>query len=328
MSERPADSSRPVVWVTRRLPPAVEAALHARFDVRQDASDTPLNAEELQRAFREADAILATVTDRLTVACFAQIGRRAMLVANFGVGVNHIDLAAARTAGVAVTNTPDVLTDDTADLAMLLMLAVMRRAGAGERLLRSGAWMGWRPTGFLGARLTGRTLGIVGLGRIGSAVAARARNGFGMRVLAWSRSAQPSSASADGIERVGTLVELLGRADVVSLHCPATPETRHLIGAEQLARMQPHAVLVNTARGDVVDEGALVSALEAGRIAGAGLDVFEAEPTVHPGLLSREDVVLLPHLGSATREAREAMGMRAIANLDAHFAGVGLLDPV
>jgi lactate dehydrogenase-like 2-hydroxyacid dehydrogenase len=180
----------------------------------------------------------------------------------------------------------------------------------------------------LGARLTGRTLGIVGLGRIGRAVAARARDGFGMRVLAWSRSAAPSSAAADGIERVATLDELLQRADLVSLHCPATPATRHLIGAAQLARMPRHAVLINTARGDVVDEAALVAALEAGTIAGAGLDVFEKEPVVHPGLLGREDVVLLPHLGSATFETREAMGMRAVANLDAFFAGAPLPDAV
>jgi len=316
--------ARPVVWVTRRLPEVVEAALAARFDVRLNGLDVPLDAEGLRRAFREADAVLPTVTDRITAECFTQPERRARLVANFGVGVNHIDLAAARGASVAVTNTPDVLTDDTADLAILLMLSVLRRAGEGERLLRAGNWKGWSPTGMLGARLTGRTVGIIGLGRIGRAVAARARDGFGMRVLAWSRSAAPSS----GIERVASLDELLERSDLVSLHCPATPATRHLIGAAQLARMPRHAVLINTARGDVVDEAALVAALESGTIAGAGLDVFEAEPTVHPGLLGREDVVLLPHLGSATFETREAMGMRAVANLDAFFAGAPLPDAV
>ncbi len=324
----PHDGARPVVWVTRRLPHAVEQVLAERFEVRQDAGDRPLDAEGLRRAFREADAVLPTVTDRIAAECFAQPGRRARIVANFGVGVNHIDLAAARAAGVPVTNTPDVLTDDTADLAILLMLAVLRRAGEGERLLRAGAWSGWSPTGMLGGRLTGRTLGIVGLGRIGSAVAARARDGFGMPVLAWSRSARPSSAAADGIERVASLEELLERSDLVSLHCPATAATRHLIGAPQLARMPRHAVLINTARGDVVDEAALVRALEAGTIAGAGLDVFEAEPVVHPGLLAREEVVLLPHLGSATRETREAMGMRAVANIAACFAGVALPDAV
>lgn len=328
MSEGTQGTARPVVWVTRRLPSAVEQALAARFEVRQPHDDQPLDAEGLRRAFREADAVLPTVTDRIAAECFTQPERRARLVANFGVGVNHIDLAAARAAGVAVTNTPDVLTDDTADLAILLMLAVLRRGGEGERLLRAGKWTGWSPTGMLGARLTGRTLGIVGLGRIGRAVAARARDGFGMRVLAWSRSATPSSAAADGIERVASLDALLERSDVVSLHCPATPATRHLIGASQLAKMRSDAVLINTARGDVADEAALVAALESRTIAGAGLDVFEAEPRVHPGLLSREDVVLLPHLGSATFETREAMGMRAVANLDAFFAGAPLPDAV
>ncbi len=328
MSDAGQGGARPVVWVTRRLPQTVEAALASRFEVRQRADDLPLDGVALQRAFREADAVLPTVTDRITAECFVQAGRRARLVANFGVGVNHIDLAAARAAQVAVTNTPDVLTDDTADLTILLMLALLRRAGEGERLLRAGAWTGWSPTGMLGARLTGRTVGIVGLGRIGRAVAARARDGFGMRVLAWSRSAPPAAAAEDGIERVATLDTLLARADIVSLHCPATPATRHLIGAPQLARMPQHAVLINTARGDVVDEAALVAALEAGTIAGAGLDVYEGEPSVHPGLLTREDVVLLPHLGSATVETREAMGMRAIANLDAFFAGSPLPDAV
>lgn len=321
-------SERPVVCVTRRLPHVVEEALRARFKILQDPSDTPLDADGLHRAFREADALLTTVTDRVDARCFAQADRRATLVANFGVGVNNIDLAAARAAGVAITNTPDVLTDDTADLAMLLMLAVLRRTGEGERMLRRGAWPGWSPTGMLGARLTGRTLGIVGLGRIGSAVARRAQEGFGMRVLAWSRSSRPDDAGRLRVERVATLAELLERSDIVSLHCPAAPETRHLIGAPEFLRMPRHGVLINTARGDVVDESALVSALEAGTIAGAGLDVYEAEPRVHPGLLSREDVVLLPHLGSATRETREGMGHRAVANLEAHFSGGALPDRV
>lgn len=319
-------SARPVVWVTRRLPAAVEDALRGLFDVRQREDDRPLDAAELLAAFRAADAVLCTVTDRIGPECFADASRRARIVANFGVGVNHIALDAARAAGVVVTNTPDVLTDDTADLAILLMLAVMRRAGEGERELRAGRWAGWRPTHLLGKRLTGKTLGIVGLGRIGMAVAQRAHAGFGMRVLAWSRSA-PRGAEP-GVERVGTLDALLPQVDVLSLHCPATPETRHLIGAAQLARLPRHAVLVNTARGDVVDETALVAALEAGQIAGAGLDVFDREPVVRPGLLAREDVVLLPHLGSATRETREAMGFRACENLSAFFAGGAPADRV
>lgn len=330
-----------MVWVTRRLPAAVEAAIDARFERRQLADDRPLTAEELARAFREADAVLCTVTDRVGAECFAQAGRRARVVANFGVGVNHIDLAAAREAGVLVTNTPDVLTDDTADLALLLMLAVLRRAGEGARELRAGRWSGWRPTHLLGARLSGKTLGIVGLGRIGRAVAKRAGDGFGMRVIATSRrrDAAASSAAAetaasnstsvpDGVTLVPSLAGLLPQVDVLSLHCPATPDTRHLIDAAALALMPHHAVLINTARGDVVDEAALVAALNAGTIAGAGLDVYEREPHVHPGLLGREDVVLLPHLGSATRETRDAMGLRALANLSAFFDGAAPSDRV
>jgi len=312
-------SARPTVWVTRRLPALVEKELREAFEVRQREVDAPMSADELAAAFREADAVLCTVTDRITAAQLVQPERRAKIVANFGVGVNHIDLEAARGAGLCVTNTPDVLTDDTADLAILLMLSVLRRAGEGERELREGRWSGWRPTHLLGTRLTGKTLGIVGFGRIGAAVAQRARDGFGMRVLAWTRS--PAKSAVRGVHRVAMLEELLGNSDVVSLHVPASASTRHLIGAPQLAKMRPNGVLVNTARGEVVDEDALVQALERGVIAGAALDVYEAEPRVHPGLLTRNDVVLLPHLGSATRETREAMGLRAVENLRAFFDG-------
>ncbi|MHB1299205.1 MAG: 2-hydroxyacid dehydrogenase [Gemmatimonadaceae bacterium] len=314
-------AARPVVRVTRRLPEAVEQALAERFDARFNSDDTPFTPEQLAAALRDSDAVLCTVTDRFTTQVIAAgVPVRARILANFGVGTNHIAIGAAHDAGVTVTNTPGVLTDDTADLAILLMLAVLRRAGEGERELRAGRWSGWRPTHLMGARLTGKTLGIVGPGRIGSAVARRAHDGFGMRVLAWSRSGRALDPST-GIERVPTLEALLAASDVVSLHCPATPETRHLIDAAALSVMRPHAVLINTARGDVVDEAALVEALRAQRIAGAGLDVYEAEPLVHPGLMDRDDVVLLPHLGSATRESREAMGMRALANLTAFFDG-------
>lgn len=328
-----APGSKPRLCVTRRLPEAVERALADAFDVERSADDRQLGVDELAATLRDADAVLCTVSDRFPAGSFATGGGgkpRARVLANFGVGVNHIDLAAARAEGVVVTNTPGVLTEDTADLAILLMLGVLRRAGEGERELRAGRWTGWRPTHLLGARLTGRTLGIVGPGRIGRAVAERAHNGFGMRVLAWggrghagdSASATVGAGAASAtFERVGTLDELLRRSDVVSLHCPATPDTHHLIGAPQLAAMQPHAVLINTARGSVVDEGALVEALRQRHIAGAGLDVYEGEPAVHPGLTGREDVMLLPHLGSATRETREAMGMRALDNLLAVFAG-------
>jgi lactate dehydrogenase-like 2-hydroxyacid dehydrogenase len=315
--------------VTRRLPEAVERALQDAFDTRLNANDAPLDAVRLRAALREADAVLCTVTDTIDADVIGGTpAPRAQLLANFGVGVNHIDLEAAKAAGIAVTNTPDVLTDDTADLAVALMLATLRRLGEGERELRAGRWGGWRPTHMMGRRLSGKTLGIVGLGRIGRAVAQRAERGFGMRVLAWSRSKRRDSESGTGIARVNRIEDLLARSDVVSLHCPLVKSTRHLIGARQLACMRRDAVLINTARGAVVDEAALVAALEAGQIAGAGLDVYEDEPRVHPGLLRREDVVLLPHLGSATRETREAMGMRAIANIHAHFGGVALPDRV
>lgn len=316
-----ARDARPRLLVTRRLPAPVEAALRARYEVSQREDDRPLTGDELRAAMRSHDAILCTVTDAMGPECFAGEPPRARILANFGVGVNHVALDAARAAGVTVTNTPDVLTDDTADLAIALMLAVLRRLGEGERQLRAGRWGGWTPTHLLGQRLSGKTLGIVGLGRIGRAVARRASLGFGMTVLAWSRSKRRPSEAGTSIERVSRLDQLLERSDVVSVHSPLVPTTHHLIGTRQFERMRPTAVLINTARGPIVDEAALVSALEAGRIAGAGLDVYEREPAVHPGLLRREDVVLLPHLGSATRETRDAMGFRALENLDAFFAG-------
>lgn len=316
-----ARSARPSLLVTRRLPEAVEASLRERFTVTLSADDVPLTADQLVAGMVAHDALLCTVTDRIGPECFTAPGRCARIVANFGVGVNHIAVDAAREAGVVITNTPDVLTDDTADLAIALMLAVMRRMGEGERQVRSGAWTGWRPTQLLGQRLNGKTLGVIGLGRIGRAVARRAALGFGMQVLGWSRSKKRPSEAGAPIERVTRLDHMLERCDVVSIHCPLVPTTRHLIGATQFGFMRRTAVLINTARGPIVDEAALVAALEEGRIAGAGLDVYEDEPRVHPGLLGREDVVLLPHLGSATRETRDAMGMRAVENLDAFFAG-------
>ncbi|MFO0269173.1 MAG: 2-hydroxyacid dehydrogenase [Gemmatimonadota bacterium] len=320
--------SAPAVVVTRRLPQAVERELATRFGARLNATDEPLGRDGLVRALREADAVVCTVTDRLSADVLGAGGLRAKALVNVGVGFNHIDLAAARAAGLVVTNTPDVLTDATADCAMTLMLAVMRRAGEGERELRAGRWAGWRPTHLRGAQVTGKTVGIVGFGRIGRAMAERCHGGFRMPVL-WFDPAIPAGAEPAGPwTRVGTLDELLAQADVVSLHCPATPETRHLINAERLRQMKRSAFLVNTARGDVVDEAALVAALEAGVIAGAGLDVYEHEPRVHAGLLALERVVLLPHLGSATVETRVAMGMRALENLEAVLAGVPPRDRV
>lgn len=322
-------SGRPVVVVTRRLPEAVERELARDFDARLNTDDRPLGPEGLMEALRSADAVLCTVTDRLTAEVLAAEPRRAALLANFGVGFNHIDIAAAKARGIAVSNTPDVLTDATADIAMTLLLMVARRTGEGERHLRAGGWTGWRPTHMLGTQVSGKTLGLVGMGRIARAVAQRAHHGFGMRIV--FHDPYPPSAEVArslGAEPRERLEDVLREGDFVSLHCPATPETRHLMNRERLALMRPEAYLINTARGDVVDEAALVEALQARRIAGAGLDVFEREPQVSPDLLAMENVVLLPHLGSATTETRVAMGMRAVENLRLHFAGQPLRDRV
>jgi lactate dehydrogenase-like 2-hydroxyacid dehydrogenase len=322
-------ADRPIVVVTRRLPARVEDALARDFDARLNLEDRPLGPDALAAALRDADGVLCTVTDRIDAAVLAAEPLRARILANFGVGYNHIDVGAARARGLAVTNTPGVLTDATADLAMLLILMVARRVGEGEREVRRGAWTGWRPTHLLGSMVSGRTLGIVGYGRIGRAVARRAAHGFGMRVLVHTPHPPPSAALAENrVAEAVALETLLAEADFVSLHCPATPATRHLIDAGRLAAMRPDAYLINTARGDIVDEAALVVALRTGRIAGAGLDVYEAEPRLAPGLAELENVVLLPHLGSATLATREAMGMCAVENLRAFFAGREVPNPV
>lgn len=321
-------TARPVVVATRRLPGAVEQRLGELFDARLNAADAPMDVAALADAMRSADALVPTVTDRISKELIAGDGRRVRIIANFGVGYNNIDVEAAKACGVVVTNTPDVLTDDTADLAITLLLMVARRAGEGERHVRSGAWTGWRPTHMLGTRVTGKTLGLIGFGRIGRAVAQRARNGFGMRILYHDPYANESDARAIGAESRPHIEDVLAESDFVSLHCPATPETRHLMNAARLALMKRGAFLINTARGDIVDEAALVSALQAGTIAGAGLDVFEREPVVSPALVQMENVVLLPHLGSATEETRVAMGNRAIDNLVAFFGGAAPRDRV
>jgi lactate dehydrogenase-like 2-hydroxyacid dehydrogenase len=322
-------SARPVVVVTRRLPEPVHEALSREFDARLNPEDRPLTADGLTEAFRSADALLTTVTDRVTAEVLATEPRRAKLVANFGVGFNNIDIEAAKARGIAVSNTPDVLTDATADLALTLLLMTARRTGEGERHLRGGQWTGWRPTHMLGTHVTGKTLGLIGMGRIARAVAQRAHHGFGMKVIFHDPfPPAPDVARALGAEPRNSLEEVLREAHFVSLHCPATPETRHLMNRERLALMRPEALLINTARGDVVDEAALVEALQARRIAGAGLDVYEREPQVTPALLAMENVVLLPHLGSATHETRVAMGLRAFENLQLFFSGKPLRDRV
>lgn len=310
------------ILVTRRLPEAVERSLRDEFGAVLNPDDHQFSADELREAIRSFDVLLCTLTDGLTRDVVATMPKRARLLANFGVGTNHIDLAAARDAGLVVTNTPGVLTDDTADLTLLLVLAVARRAGEGRRELQEATWGGWCPTHLLGTRVTGATLGIVGFGRIGQAVARRARLGFGMHILYHSpRPAPPGIEEALEVERAESLHSLLARSDFVSLHCPATPATRHLIGAEELARMRPSAFLINTARGDVVDETALIRALEQGTIAGAALDVFENEPRVRDPLRTLPNVFALPHLGSATVDSRVAMGDRVLVNIRAFLRG-------
>lgn len=317
-------SARATVVVTRKLPPNVEAAIAERYDARFNRTDVALTPEQMQQVLRSTDIVLCTVTDKLRADLFdSRVQTR--LLANFGVGVNHIDRDTARKYGVHITNTPDVLTDDTADIALALILMSMRRLGEGERHLRSGAWSGWRPTHLMGRSPHGKTLGIIGYGRIGRALARQAASALGMHVLYYAprdvRIDDPATAGPANAERVDTLEALLKRADVVSLHCPSTPETRHLINAERLALMGPESYLINTARGDIVDEYALTAALRDRQIAGAGLDVYEWEPTVVAELRELENAVLLPHQGSGTIETRTAMGMRALANMDAFVAG-------
>jgi lactate dehydrogenase-like 2-hydroxyacid dehydrogenase len=321
--------TQPVVVVTRRLPNAVEEAVRRDFDARLNREDRPLSAAELQEALRTADALLPTVTDKLNADVLSAEPLRAKMIANFGVGFNNIDVEAAKARGISVSNTPDVLTEATADIAMTLMLMIARRTGEGERHVRSSHWTGWRPTHMLGRMVSGKTLGLIGMGRIARAVARRAHHGFGMRVLYTDPYPPPPDvAAALGAEQRATIEEVLAQSDFVSLHCPATPETRHLMNSVRLAKMKPSAYLINTARGDVVDEAALVEALKKGWIAGAGLDVFEKEPQIAPALVAMENVVMLPHLGSATEETRVAMGMRALENLRLFFSGAPLRDRV
>jgi len=306
------------IIVTRRWPEAVEAELRNAYDATLNPDDRPMSADALRAAMDDYDAVLPTVSDRIDAAVLSGPARTRIL-ANYGVGFSHIDIEAAKANGIVVTNTPGVLTDATADLAVTLLLATARRAGEGERELRAGKWSGWRPTHMMGAQVSGTTLGIIGMGRIGRAVARRCHFGFGMKIVFFDQFPPPKLDVP--AERLATIEAVLEAADFVSLHCPGGRENRHLINAERLRLMKPTAFLINTARGEIVDEGALVEALKAGEIAGAGLDVFEAEPQVHPELIAMENVTLLPHLGSATKTTRIAMGMKVVENLAAFFAG-------
>ena len=311
--------------ISRPMPADVVTAAQARFDVTLRESTLPLTAEELRASLRDFDLVLPTLGDRYQADVFADVPTpRARLLANFGVGYNHIDVAAARSAGLFVTNTPGAVTDATADIALTLMLMTARRAGEGERMVRAGRWEGWHPTQMLGMHLSGKRVGIIGMGRIGKAIARRAQAGFGMEVVFYNRS---PVADAGVPARQCDLAEVMS-ADVVVLAVPGGKETHHLINAETLAQMQKHAILVNISRGDVVDEAALAAALSAGKLAGAGLDVYEFEPKINPALMTMENVTLLPHLGTAALEVRRNMGMMALDNLMAFAEGRDLPNPV
>ena len=310
--------------ITRCLPAAVVAAARQTFEVTYRDDPRPLGAADLRAALSDHDAILPTLGDLFRADVFADVpAPRAKILANFGVGYNHIDVVAARAAGLHVTNTPGAVTDATADIALTLILMSARRASEGERMLRAGQWTGWHPTQLLGQAVTGKTLGVIGMGRIGQAVARRCHHGFGMTVIFHSRSPLIPDLPATQV----TLAMAL-QADFVVLAVPASPATRHLINAETLARMRPTAHLINISRGDVIDETALIHALQTGRIAGAGLDVYEHEPDIPAALTALQNVTLLPHLGTAVLEVRQAMGMMALANLTAFQTGQPLLNPV
>lgn len=309
----------PHVLITRALPDRVIAEALTRFDVTVREDTTPLGEAAALAALLDYDAVLPTLGDAFTADVFAHApAPRCRLLANFGVGYNHINVAAARAAGVEVTNTPGAVTDATADIALTLMLMAARRAGEGERLVRAGRWEGWHPTQMLGLHVTGKRLGVVGMGRIGKAIARRAHYGFGMPVTFFNRS--PVADPGLPAYQAATLAEVMTQ-DIVVVAVPGGPGTRHMIDATALAAMQPHGILVNIARGDVVDEAALLEALTARSIGAAGLDVYEFEPAVPEALRALENVVLLPHLGTAALEVREAMGLMAVDNLSAFFAG-------
>ncbi len=305
----------PTVIVTRKLPDAVESRMTELFDSRLNASDTPMNQAALIEAVKTADVLVPTVTDTINRAVIEAAGPQLKLIASFSTGVDHIDLDAAHEHGIMVTNTPGVLTEDTADMTMALILAVPRRVIEGERVLREGKWTGWSPTWMLGRRIGGKRLGIIGMGRIGRAVAKRA-HGFGLSVHYHNRRQVHPDVEAE-LEATywQSLDQMLAHMDIISVNCPYTPATYHLLSARRLKLLKPHAYIVNTSRGEIIDETVLAQMLENGAIAGAGLDVFEHEPAVNPKLLKLDNVVLMPHMGSATEEGRQAMGEKVIINI-------------
>jgi glyoxylate reductase len=306
---------KPKVIVTRKLPDAVETRMRELFDTELNLDDAPMSRDALAEAMNRADVLASTITDRLDADVMARAGDRLKLIANFGVGVDHIDVAAANARGIIVTNTPGVLTEDTADLTMGLIMAAARRVVEGANIVQAGEFHGWTPTWMLGRRLRGKRLGIVGMGRIGQALAKRAR-AFGLAIHYHNRK-PVSPRIAEELEATywESLDQMLARTDVISVNCPHTPATYHLLSARRLKLLQPHALVVNTARGEIIDEAALAGMLQRGEIAGAGLDVYEHEPTVNPKLLKLPNVVLLPHMSSATIEGRIDMGEKVIINI-------------
>lgn len=318
--------SRPRLLITRQLPEAVEARAARSFDVEFNHSGAVWDRATLLEKAQNKDALLVTVTDRLDAATIAALPQSIRMMATFSVGYDHIDMTAARKRGLPVSNTPDVLTDATAEIAILLMLGAARGATTGAAAIRDATWSSWAPTGMLGIQVTGKRLGILGLGRIGQAVARRAR-AFDMEIHYHNRKRLSPQTEAGAIWH-DTAESLFAVSDVLTIHCASTTETRGLVNAARLALMPDEAVLVNTARGDIVDDDALIAALKAGRPAAAGLDVFNGEPNIHPGYRTLPNAFLLPHLGSATRATREAMGFKALDNLEALFAGRPLPDPV
>jgi glyoxylate reductase len=303
------------VTLTRRLPDAVETRMRELFDARLNLTDHPMTQEQLAEAMATSDVLVPTITDRIDADLIARAPETLKMIANFGAGTEHIDVAAAQAKGILVSNTPGVLTEDTADLAMTLILSTSRRVVEGAAALREGKFEGWTPTWMMGRKLWGKRLGIVGMGRIGQALARRAR-AFGIQVHYHNRKPLSSMIEEElGATYWDDLDAMLPRMDLVSLNCPATPETHHILSAARLAALQPHAIVINTARGELIDEAALAKALNENRLGGVGLDVFEHEPAVHPGLLHSPKAVLLPHLGSATVESRQDMGDRVILNV-------------
>ena len=320
--------NKPVVFLTRKLPDSTETRMRELFDTRLNETDMPMSDEELRAVVKQADVLVPTVTDRIDADLINAAGDQLKLIASFGTGVDHIDLAAARARGITVTNTPGVLTEDTADVALALMLAVPRRIAEGDKVTRAGDWNGWSPTGMLGHRINGKRLGIIGMGRIGSAVARRAR-GFGLSIHYHNRKpVHPETEAELEATYWESLDQMLSRVDIVSVNCPHTPATHRMLTRERLELMQPSAYLVNTSRGEVVDEEALADLLASRHIAGAGLDVYADEPNITPSLMTLSNVVLLPHIGSATIEGRLEMGDKVIINIQTFWDGHAPRDRV